>query len=134
MAPPVPRRLLLDTHVWLWWQTADRRLGPGATRMIRQCDDVRFSAASAWEIAIKVALGKLVMPRGASIGEQLALDGFSELPVTVAHAEGVRRLPALHSDPFDRLLISQALHEGLVLLTADGQLGQYNVSIIDARN
>ena len=127
-----PRRLLLDTHVWLWWQADDPRLGPAARRNIHSAAEVRFSAASAWEIAIKSALGKLRLPRGADIDAELARDGFVPLAVEIAHADGVRALPALHRDPFDRLLVAQALAEGLTLVTADAALARYDVPVVDA--
>ncbi len=126
------RRLLLDTHVWLWWQSGDRRLGVRARRTISSATEVRFSAASAWEIAIKCAIGKLVLPEDADIGAELEKDQFLPLPVDVAHASAVRDLPALHRDPFDRMLIAQALSEGLTILTADPRLDGYGVAVIDA--
>ena len=127
-----PRRLLLDTHVWLWWQADDPRLGVEARGLITDAAEVRFSSASAWEIAIKSALGKLKLPRNAAIEPELARDGFEPLPVTIAHAESLRELPALHGDPFDRLLIAQALAEGLAFVTADRALGRYELTVVDA--
>jgi PIN domain nuclease of toxin-antitoxin system len=124
---------LLDTHVWLWWQTNDLRLGPNARALIAQTDDVRLSAASAWEIAIKTSIGKLKLPANADIGRELERDGFRQLPVSIAHADAVRRLPLLHRDPFDRLLIAQALTEGLTILTSDEAIATYNVAVLDAR-
>lgn len=129
----VPRRLLLDTHVWLWWQAGDRRLGPAARHAIGAAAEARFSAASAWEIAIKSALGKLALPAGADIEAELERDGFVPLPVEIVHALGVRALPALHGDPFDRLLVAQARAEGFTLVTADPALGRYGVPVMDAR-
>ncbi|MBA3889069.1 MAG: type II toxin-antitoxin system VapC family toxin [Gemmatimonadaceae bacterium] len=127
-----PRRLLLDTHTWLWWQSRDRRLGRAARRLVSSADDVRFSAASAWEIAIKSAIGKLEVPAGSSISRELELDGFTQLPVTIAHADAVRQLPPLHRDPFDRMLVAQALVEGLTIVTADEALRAYGVAVVDA--
>ncbi|HEU4988181.1 MAG TPA: type II toxin-antitoxin system VapC family toxin [Gemmatimonadaceae bacterium] len=131
-APSQPRRLLLDTHVWLWWQADDARLGAAARRLIQQAAEVKFSAASAWEISIKAAIGKLRLPRNADIAAELDRDGFQPLPVEIAHAAGVRALPDLHRDPFDRLLISQALAEGLTLVSADPALAHYGVPVVDA--
>ncbi len=128
-----PRRLLLDTHVWLWWQADDDRLGADARQMIQFASEVRFSAASAWEIAIKVGIGKLTLPRNADIAAELAHSGFVALPVEIVHADEVRRLPALHRDPFDRLLVAQARVEALTLVTADRQLAKYGVAVADAR-
>jgi PIN domain nuclease of toxin-antitoxin system len=127
-----PARLLLDTHAWLWWQSGDRRLGSRARQAVLAAPAVLFSAASAWEIAIKTRLGKLTLPKGASIEEQLALDGFESLAVTLAHAEAVRALPALHRDPFDRMLVAQASEEDLVILTKDPQIRQYDVRVMAA--
>jgi len=127
-----PRRLLLDTHVWLWFQGDDDRLGAQTMRLIKRASEVRFSAASAWEIAIKVAIGKLTLPRDADIAEELAHSGFLALPVDIAHAEHLRRLPALHADPFYRLLIAQTVVEGLTLVTADRQLAAYGIPVLDA--
>jgi PIN domain nuclease of toxin-antitoxin system len=124
--------LLLDTHVWLWWQLDDRRLGAKARTAIASAAEVRLSAASVWEMAIKSAIGKLALPRGADIADELERDGFIPLAVEVEHADGVRALPALHRDPFDRLLVSQAIAEGLTLVTADAQLAGYGVTLVDA--
>ena len=126
------RRLLLDTHVWLWWQADDARLGTRTRRLVQRASEVRFSAASAWEIAIKVAIGKLKLPKNADIGVELAESGFLELPVAIAHAEEVRSLPPLHRDPFDRLLVAQARVEGLTLVTADRALAAYELAVLDA--
>jgi PIN domain nuclease of toxin-antitoxin system len=127
-----PRRLLLDTHVWLWWQAGDARLGAQTRLLLQRASEVRFSAASAWEIAIKVAIGKLTLPTDADIGAELAHSGFLALPVEIEHAEAVRHLPSLHGDPFDRLLVAQARVEGLTLVTADRQLAAYGVTVLDA--
>jgi PIN domain nuclease of toxin-antitoxin system len=127
-----PRRLLLDTHVWLWWQAGDARLGTQAEQLLQRASEVRFSAASAWEIAIKVGVGKLTLHKDADIGAELSHSGFLALAVDIAHAEEVRRLPLLHRDPFDRLLVAQARVEGLTLVTADKQLSAYDISVLDA--
>lgn len=128
------RRLLLDTHVWLWWQAGDARLGTQTRHLIQRASEVRLSAASAWEIAIKCAIGKLTLPVDADIATEIAHSGFLSLPVELAHAEDVRRLPLLHRDPFDRLLVSQARVEGLTLVTADAQLAAYGIIVADATN
>ena len=127
-----PRRLLLDTHVWLWWQAGDARLGSQARQRLERASEVRFSAASAWEIAIKVGIGKLTLPKRADIEVELAESGFVALPVEIAHAEHVRRLPPLHRDPFDRLLVAQAHVEALTLVTADRELAAYGIELLDA--
>ena len=129
-----PRRLLLDTHVWLWWQADDARLGAETRTLLQRASEVRFSAASAWEIAIKVSIGKLTLPTHADISEELAHSGFLALPVDIVHAEDARRLPLLHSDPFDRLLVAQSRLEGLTLVSADRQLAAYGITVLDATN
>lgn len=129
-----PRPLLLDTHTWLWWYTGDRRLGRAARAIIRQSGDVRFSAASAWEISIKRTIGKLVFHGETDIALEVERDGFVALPVTIAHADEGHRLPALHRDPFDRLLVAQARLEGLTIVTADEVLSLYGVAVVDARS
>ena len=125
-------RILLDTHAWLWWQSDDHRLGVSARRAITEASDVFFSAASAWEIAIKASLGKLTLPPDDSIEAQLERDGFRAISVSVAHAETVRALPRLHRDPFDRILVAQALCEGLVILTDDLHISRYDVRVLAA--
>ena len=126
-------RLLLDTHVFLWWLGDDRRLGArlrseiGAPRT-----EVLVSAASVWEIAIKVALGRLAIDGvDVSRGDGLIQDaGFRELPVSARHAAAVAVLPLLHSDPFDRLLIAQARAENATLVSKDPVLARYDVTIL----
>lgn len=127
-----PRRLLLDTHVWLWWYTGDRRLGREALALIKHSEDVRVSAASAWEIAIKQSIGKLVFKTEVRLELELERDGFLALPVTLAHADEVRRLPALHRDPFDRMLIAQARVDGLTIVSADDAILRYGIPAVDA--
>jgi PIN domain nuclease of toxin-antitoxin system len=94
--------------------------------------EVRVSAASVWEIAIKASIGKLTLPANADIVAELTQNGIEALAVDVTHAEHVRRLPLLHRDPFDRLLVAQALVEGLTILTADTQIAAYGVPVVDA--
>ena len=124
-------RLLLDTHVLLWSLAASRKLPPAARRLlVDPRNTILYSAASVWEIAIKSALARkdfrvdlpqLLRAAGAT--------GFIELTVTSAHAARVATLPDLHRDPFDRLLIAQALTESAVLITNDARLGQYGGEI-----
>ncbi|MEO8679517.1 MAG: type II toxin-antitoxin system VapC family toxin [Vicinamibacterales bacterium] len=121
-------RLLLDTHVILWWQTEDRRLSVEARRAIAEADIVWVSAVSGWEVAIKTALGRLRVDE--SFALLLGTDDFTELPVTLAHAEGLKALAPHHSDPFDRLLIAQALAEKATLVTHDRALEPYAASFI----
>ena len=120
-----PARLLLDTHVWLWWQADDRRLAKAARSVIAHAADVYISAVSAWEMAIKSALGKLTAPE--DIAEAVEAGGFRELPVHFRHVAALHELPVHHRDPFDRLLLAQALVDGLTLVTADSALAAYGV-------
>lgn len=117
-------RLLLDTHVLLWALADDARLTPAARRHIEGATEVFVSAASFWELAIKIGLGKLAADL-AQIRETVGRVGFEELPVTGEHAQALLSLPALHRDPFDRLLVAQAISEPLHLLTADALVAQY---------
>lgn len=118
-------RLLLDTHILIWWVTADRRLKrPIRDLIARQTADVAVSAASIWELAIKKALGRIDIELGDLI-EAMRADSFVELPVTFAHTAAVESLPRHHDDPFDRLLVAQAITDERQLITADGKVLQY---------
>lgn len=121
-------RLLLDTHVVLWWQTDDRRLGREARRAIATADIVWVSAVSGWEASIKAALGRLRLDEKFRI--LVAADDFTELPVSLAHAERLLDLPPHHSDPFDRLLVAQALAEKATLVTHDRAIEPYGAPVI----
>jgi PIN domain nuclease of toxin-antitoxin system len=124
-------RLLLDTHALLWWLADDARLAEVARKAIADpTNDAFVSAASAWEIAIKVRLGKVTMPD--DLAEQLAANSFTALPVQVPHALAVRRLPDHHRDPFDRLLVAQAQIERLTVVTADETIPRYDVAVLRA--
>jgi PIN domain nuclease of toxin-antitoxin system len=117
-------RLLLDTHVFLWWCAGDSRLGDLEHQAIRNgANDVFLSAASVWEMAIKQNLGRLQIPEPASAA--VARLGIERLPVAFEHAEATALLPPLHRDPFDRLLVAQARIEGLTLMTRDPQIRSY---------
>ena len=125
--------LLLDTHALLWWLGDPDRL-PGRVRQTLSDphNTVHVSAASAREIAIKVAVGRLSVPPDTRswLPEALEASRFSPLPITIGHALGVEQLPRHHADPFDRLLVSQALAEHLTLVTGDPQLEPYGVPLI----
>ncbi|MPZ46087.1 MAG: PIN domain-containing protein [Betaproteobacteria bacterium] len=124
-------RLLLDTHLLLWTMASSRRLVPTARNLIEDPDnDVYFSAASLWEISIKSGLRRKDFTVDPELLQQaLADSGFIELPVTGAHAVGVANLPAIHRDPFDRILIAQCLHEPLILVTNDTVLAGYGAVV-----
>ncbi|MCZ7589054.1 MAG: type II toxin-antitoxin system VapC family toxin [Gaiella sp.] len=123
-------RLLLDTNVALWLLFGDRRrVSEAAVRALEnEADEIVLSAASVWEIAIKRSLGKLTVADGWATA--LRRLGFEPLPVTALHAEAVERLPWHHRDPFDRLLVAQALVEDLVLVSADPRLVTYGVDVV----
>ena len=127
------KRLLLDSHVFLWWLTADTRLGPAAHKVLEDGDsEIHVSAASIWELEIKRSLGKL--GGVGSLIDDVAREGFKPLPISLDHARTAAALPLLHRDPFDRMLVAQAKTEGLGLLTGDHQLPAYDVSVLDARS
>lgn len=120
-------KLLLDTQILLWAAGQPERLSAPARKLLNDPGhELLFSAASLWEIAIKSGLGRAdfrVEPRLLRRG--LLDNGYTELPVTSEHAVSVDTLPALHKDPFDRILLAQALCEGVTLLTADTRLARY---------
>jgi PIN domain nuclease of toxin-antitoxin system len=123
-------KLLLDTHIWLWWTGGLTALPKQAHDLIAdKKNHILFSAASAWEIAIKYRLGKLTlpMPPGAYVSSRLASQHFEVLSINATHAAEVASLPDHHRDPFDRLLVAQAQIEGATLLTADRALKPYAV-------
>lgn len=129
--------LLLDTQTLLWWKEGSRKLGRRARRTIeREAATVFVSAASAWEIAIKSRAGRLALsaPLHTWMPEELERNGFVTLSVTIDHAVEVASLPDHHHDPFDRILIVQARHEGLTVVTADAAFGDYGVPVLDARS
>jgi len=125
------RRLLLDTHTLLWWLADDPQLGPRARALIEDGRNVVFvSSASAWEISIMKALGKLEAPD--DLDGLVEEEGFEKLAISFFHGEKAGALPQLHHDPFDRMLIAQAQAEGLDILTADGMLSEYGTKTINA--
>ena len=126
-------RLLLDTHALLWAATDDERLSRVAREAVADpANELLFSAISAFEIAAKVALGKLELPDGPAtfIGTRMAAFGLRELPVTTLHAIEAGALPPIHGDPWDRLLIAQARIESVPLLTSDPMIRRYDVETI----
>lgn len=120
--------LLLDTHAFLWWREESPRLRTEARRAIASADLVAVSAATAWEIAIKVSIGKLRIP--GPVEPAVRDSGFSPLRVDFYHAAAVESLPHHHGDPFDRMLIAQALVEGLTVVTHDRKFEPYRVPVL----
>lgn len=121
-------RFLLDTHIFIWWADEPARL----SRRIRELleapeNDLYLSIASAWEIAIKEAVGKLSL--GVTIYYAVDKAGVELLPISLNHIERTKQLPLLHRDPFDRMLVAQAIEEELQFITIDRYLGQYGVRI-----
>jgi PIN domain nuclease of toxin-antitoxin system len=125
-------RYLLDTHVWLWMQTEPERFSEAMrSSLLDDANDLLFSAASSWEIAIKHALGKLPLPTSPSeyVRDRMRRSGTKPLAVKHAHALRVATLPPHHRDPFDRMLIVQAQYERLTLVTVDPVFSRYDVRI-----
>ena len=126
-------RALLDTHAFLWFINDDPRLSERALEAISDgANELLFSAASGWEIAIKAGLGKLEVPEDLTtyLRDQLSRNAITILPVYLDHALQVHDLPSLHRDPFDRLLVSQAIQEGVPVISADPQIALYPVGVI----
>ena len=124
-------RLLLDTHAFLWWLAGNRRLSPAARRAVDDTsNDVVVSAATAWEIAAKHRVGKLPEAEAVALDVtgSIASQGFDELAITVEDAERAGRLPGSHRDPFDRMLIAQALAHNLTVVSVDAVFDGYGVS------
>lgn len=124
-------RLLADSHVLIWWMENPSLLTPAARAAIADPgNEVFMSAASIWELGLKVAKGKLRLPD--NFVPLLRAGGFTDLPIQARHAERSLNLPAVHGDPFDRMLIAQALEEGLTLVSCDQWIAGYGVRQIVA--
>jgi PIN domain nuclease of toxin-antitoxin system len=121
-------QLLLDTHAFIWWRENSPRLGADARGRIASASLVFVSVASAWEAAIKIALGKLKLPESFEAG--VIASRFDKLPIAFQHTEIVATLPHHHADPFDRMLIAQAICERLILVTHDRRLAPYALDLI----
>jgi PIN domain nuclease of toxin-antitoxin system len=118
-------RILLDTHIYLWWLQDHPNLSQAARSRIAGASQVYVSSASIWEATIKASIGKLAVDVNQLVVE-IANSGFDELPISARHAAMVAKLPDIHRDPFDRILVAQALCEPLRLLTADAMLSGYS--------
>ena len=128
--------LLLDANALLWWWDGSKKLGPRARALIeRDAADVRVSAVTAWEIAIKFQAGRLSLPAPVEHLIPATLDdsGFRALAISIEHALAAATLPEHHDDPFDRLLIAQARLENLTIVTSDMAFDDYDVKVLDAR-
>lgn len=124
--------LLLDTHIFLWLQTEPERLGESLRIVQDERTELLLSAASSWEIAIKYRLGKLPLPELPEryVPARMRAIGAQAVAIEHSHALAVATLPALHRDPFDRLLVAQALLLGLTIMTADPSVAQYTVQTV----
>lgn len=123
--------LLLDTHALLWWLAGDDQLSAAARRAISDdANEIFVSAATSWEIATKVRIGKLPVPAlaGGGVMRAIAAQGFHELPITVDHGERAGGLPGSHHDPFDRMLIAQAQAEAMALVSNESVFDSYGVT------
>jgi PIN domain nuclease of toxin-antitoxin system len=125
-----PKRLLLDTHVVLWWLADDPELSNELKETIDEEVDVFVSAVTVWEVAIKQQLGKIVAP--VDLPERIRDSELPNLHVTADHAIAAGRLPPIHRDPFDRMLVAQSRTEGLTLVTRDKVLHDYDVPVLPA--
>ena len=123
-------RLLLDTHVVLWWLTDDPTLSDDLKDRIDHDPDVHLSPVTIWELAIKQAIGKLKEP--ADLPERIRAARLPEIAITSEHALVAGRLPMHHRDPFDRMLVAQARCEGLTLATRDVHIPSYDVAVLPA--
>ena len=123
-------RLLLDSHVLVWWWEDDVRLRPAIRDQIRSTRSCLVSLASYWELGVKIATGRLKLPD--DLDDLVSDDGFEVLGIARRHAVKAMHLPPHHSDPFDRMLIAQALCEDLTLVTADRLIRLYDVPILAA--
>jgi PIN domain nuclease of toxin-antitoxin system len=122
-------RILLDTHVLIWWEE-DARLSRAARQAIEAADQVYVSAVSGWEISLKASLGWLRPSR--TVGQAVADSHFEELPLRLRHTEALAALPWHHRDPFDRMIIAQAMTERLAVVTRDRAFAKYGVGLINA--
>ena len=121
-------RYLLDSHILIWLDSGNDRITHDVLEMLRRAEQRYLSAATAWELSLKQAAGKLKL--GTPIGSMLKTFRLLELPVTIRHGDQAALLPLHHRDPFDRILVAQALVEGLILVTADERLMEYGVPVL----
>ncbi|MEX2553053.1 MAG: type II toxin-antitoxin system VapC family toxin [Actinomycetota bacterium] len=126
-------RVLIDSHIYVWWLTDEESLSQKARKVISDARaTVHVSAASIWELAIQIQLGRLKV-NAVDLVEEIGASGFVELPIASAHAQRAATLPMHHKDPFDRMLVAQAEQEQLVLITEDEALAAYGVPVLLGR-
>jgi PIN domain nuclease of toxin-antitoxin system len=126
-------KLLLDTHIFIWWADQPEKLSPHALSALENGDnELLLSAASVWEMQIKIQLGKLKLslPLKELLKYQQEVNDLTVSPVVLAHVLALNALPLHHKDPFDRLLIAQSIEEGLTIVTADSQFSSYSVQLL----
>lgn len=126
-------RLLLDTHAFLWWVADDPQLSERAKDLIADgSNEVFFSVASAWEIVVKASLGRLKLEDDPEtfLDDQLEANAFEVLPIHLRHALAIAGLPDLHRDPFDRILVAQAISESMSILSGDERVTAYPVGVV----
>jgi PIN domain nuclease of toxin-antitoxin system len=122
-------KLLLDTHILIWWLSQEQRLSQAEIDLITDSDNFIFvSAATAWEIAVKKMIGKLEAPD--DLPTALAINNFLELPITIEHSQKLYQLPLHHNDPFDRIMVAQAMSEDLTFMTRDAKIALYDIKIV----
>lgn len=126
-------KYLLDTHTFLWWNGNSSRLSPDAFALIQdRSNDLLLSIASVWEIQIKQQLGKISLPAPLLeiVNKQKTENGINWLPIELSHVLGLASLPDYHKDPFDRLLIAQAMIEELTLISDDSKMAKYPIQVV----
>jgi PIN domain nuclease of toxin-antitoxin system len=124
---------LLDTHVFLWFASGDMKLSPAAKEIIENGkNNIYLSSASVWELSIKIIIGKLKLKKDLNkfIAENIAGYGYIPIPVTIPHTLAVAKLPEIHKDPFDRMLVAQASVEKMKIITSDDYICKYNVKTV----
>lgn len=122
-------RYLLDTHIFIWWMEGNNRLSKDIFNLLNNSQNQIFlSVASVWEVVIKKAKKKLKTPK--DVGGGIKASGFIPINIEMLHVLGIEKLPMYHSDPFDRIIISQAKIEHLTLLTSDEKIWKYNVAVL----
>jgi len=122
-------RYLIDTHIFLWWLNGDKKINDSLQRILENPQSqIYVSVATLWEISIKHALGKLSLKT--TLSEMISVSGFELLSITGVHVLELERLPLLHNDPFDRMLIAQTKAEHFIFITADAKIRRYDIRIL----